>query len=299
MTQDNKLAQTLNTEWRKPAICLCGQYQNGKSTFLNCLLGGYYAAEGDGTATTVYKSRYTFGDILSAKVIYSDGTAGELEYPSLFQTKVDMPKDSSLKIQLYSPTLEDMDILDTPGIGFSEAGDELAENAAKSADFIIYMVRKELYADSDIPFLENLMRHGKNFSVILNCYNDSLPDSEFVKDLCQEIASAIRAHKLDNNYIPLSKELPVYPVNLLFAKAALGYCPPGEQKKNWNKTLSFIDREISRDMVLNLSNFMPLRRLLGKFVCNLFHYTPNPYLDIMTNLAERWASALSTALKRS
>ena len=38
MTQDNKLAQTLNTEWRKPAICLCGQYQNGKSTFLNCLL---------------------------------------------------------------------------------------------------------------------------------------------------------------------------------------------------------------------------------------------------------------------
>ena len=129
---------------KKPLLALTGQYQNGKSTFLNCLLGGSYAVEGDGRVTTRYLTRYMFSDVQEAQVLYSDGRLETLNYVSAQSTISNLSKDVLLKIGVYSPVLENMDILDCPGIGVEETDNHLADQAVEAADFIVHIVQKDL-----------------------------------------------------------------------------------------------------------------------------------------------------------
>ncbi len=281
---------------KKPLLVLTGQYQNGKSTFLNCLLGGSYAVEGNGRVTTRYLTRYTFSDVQEAQVLYSDGRLETLNYVSAQSTISDLSKDVLLKIGVYSPVLENMDILDCPGIGMEETDNHLADQAVEAADFIVHIVQKDLDSEKDIPFLKKLVKKEKRFTVLLNCQNEALPSLS--AEHSRNIEAKIKNNNLSSNYVALSETLPVYPVNLLFAKASLGCFGEKEQEKYWKKALSYLDNdELSREMVLNRSNFLPMRRLLNSFVCTFFRYTPSSSLDTISKLSEQWTSALCSALK--
>ena len=48
-------------------IGVVGCFQNGKSTFVNCLLDDIVARTGDGLATTSVNTKYVYGDVQSVR----------------------------------------------------------------------------------------------------------------------------------------------------------------------------------------------------------------------------------------
>ena len=185
-----------------PLLVLTGEYQNGKSTFLNCLLGGRYAVEGEGLVTTKYNARYRFSNCTMVRGIPTQEEYSQTSWQffSTTDTLGEYEKNSTLEICVNSPILEHMDLLDSPGCGANESDDSVAEKALQMADFVIFVVRKTLN-QKEINFINKLTEAGKHYSIFLNCMNDVSPASEKAAELCQEIHSKLRNENLLKNYV--------------------------------------------------------------------------------------------------
>lgn len=289
-------------ERRKPLLVLTGQYQNGKSTFLNCLLGGFFAVEGNGTATTKYNAKYVYGDFCNTTILFPDGSSKSLSsHEGVFScqdTLREMDRNVQLQISAYSPTLQGMDILDSPGCGANQQDDVVAEKALKTADFIIYVMRKTLDNQSDVCFLKSLSKQNKHFTIVLNCLDEVDPLSMHVSSICNEIMAKIKSAHLDRNYVALSEKSPVYPLNLLWAQCALGYLDPTSNAKKWSKVKCYLDQDsITSLSLLYRSNFLPIRKLLNSYVSAFFDYTPNSALSVFSILTNEWTSELVASLR--
>ena len=296
----NKLVKTELT--RKPLLALTGQYQNGKSTFLNCLLGGNFAAEGNGVVTTKYNAKYSFGDFKSASVLYTNGKTKPLHTLSngfnSNYTLGDHDKSALLNITAYTPFLANMDILDSPGCSANDEDNKVAFAAIDMADFVVFILQKSLSLTADIPFMRELIKKNKHFTVILNCTDDRAPLSKHSLDICNEIMSKLKSEKLDSNYVRLSDKHPVYPVNLLWAQCALGSLEQDNHKKRCRKIHAYLDAEnLDAHELLCESNFFQMRELLSNFVSMFFNYTPSSPLALFSSVTKNWTSALQDVLK--
>jgi len=288
---------------RKPLLVLSGQYQNGKSTFLNCLLGGMYAVEGKGLATTRYNAKYVFGDFKDGKIIYENGKTTPLSPDSnvfaAADTVQDLDKGALLQISVYSPILMGMDILDSPGCGANQQDNTIAEKALSLADFVVYILQKTLDTREDISFLKNLAEQGKHFTVVLNCRNETDPGSDTAQSLCREIMAKIKSESLESNYVVLQQDKPVYPVNLLWAQCGLGYLEEANFQKKMKKLNVYLeDENITPLSLLARSNFLPVRTLLSSFVSAFFNYTPTSRLSLFSAITDDWTSELISVLRR-
>ena len=301
-TSENRTKLVQANCLRTPLLVLTGEYQNGKSTFLNCLLGGRYAVEGEGLATTKYNARYRFGNCTMVRGISTQEEYSQTSWQifSTTDTLGEYEKNSTLEICVNSPILEHMDLLDSPGCGANESDDSVAEKALQMADFVIFVVQKTLN-QNEINFINKLTEAGKHYSISLNCMNEVSPASEKAAELCQEIHSKLRNENLLINYVELSKDFPVYPVNLLWAQCALGYLEPEEQKRKLRKVKDFIDcddENISPLALLNASNFMQVMTLLKNVVNTFFNFTPSHKLDLMKTVSENWTNELKNILEK-
>lgn len=288
-------------ETRVPLLVLTGEYQNGKSTFLNCLLGGRYAVEGDGLVTTKYNARYRFGNCTMVRGIPTQEESSQTSWQffSTTDTLGEYEKNSTLEICVNSPILENMDLLDSPGCGANESDDSVAEKALRMADFVVFVVRKTLN-QKEINFINKLTEAGKHYSIFLNCMNDVSPASEKAAALCQEIHSKLRNENLLKNYVELSTDFPVFPVNLLWAQCALGYLEPEDQKKKLRKVKVYIDcddENISPLVLLNASNFLQVRAMLKNVVNTFFNFTSANNLQLFDSVCDNLVSELKQILK--
>lgn len=296
--QNNKL----KPKGDKPLLALAGQYQNGKSTFLNCLLGGYYAVEGNGTVTTKYCAKYRFGDCRMTRIMkLRDENSVVWEAETSFSaegTLKEYDKDSLLEVSVYSPMLEHIDLLDTPGYGANKQDNTLADMALDTADFVLLIVAKTLNMETDIPFLKNLTAKNRHFSIVLNCNGKMNPASEQAQKICETIAAQIVNAKLDRNYVPLSMDMPVYPVNLLWAQCALGYLPEAENLDKWDDVRHYLRvKDLTPLSLLNSSNFLPMRNMMKDFVSSFFYFTPAGELDLVKSVTDNWTNELKNILE--
>lgn len=286
----------------KPLLALTGQYQNGKSTLLNCLLGGFYAVEGGGTVTTKYNAKYRFGDFFDAKLVANNGTISSLppagDMMSVDDTIRQHDDLSRLEISVYSPLLKMMDLLDSPGCGANPEDNRTADAALDQADFIIFVTQKTLDNESDLDFLSSLSEKGKHFTVVLNCFGAQDPLSEQAQSVCQEIKAQLDGRHLDRNYVPLSENAPVYPVNLLWAQCAIGYLEPGERKQRREQVKRMMEQDdFTPSSLFFASNFAPLRTLLSSFVKTFFSYTPAKSLSLFPEIANQWSDLLIKTIR--
>lgn len=103
----------------RPIIAIYGNFQIGKSTFLNCLLGHYLALAGKGHSTTALTTRYRYDLKMQLKYRSKQGelypvTLEEIRTPS-FVEKVNIKSGFHIEAWANSPLLEICDIVDTPG----------------------------------------------------------------------------------------------------------------------------------------------------------------------------------------
>lgn len=250
-------------EKNKPTLVILGQFQNGKSTLLNCLLGGEYAIQGEGLATTNCIVRYTMGDMPEIRAVSKNCRStviGTLSKDGFLQCLKGMPDGASVTITAYSPFLETLDVIDSPGWGAKDKDNSTAEEALKAGDVFVYVLTKAL-DNLDIAFFKQIVKQNKTLFVVLNCMNERKPNSSKAKEVTKEIWSKLVNAGFSRNCQALYEGEFVFPVNLRWAEFAL-QCASKETLNDINDEIKgfFRSNNPDRGRVLVESGLPALRR---------------------------------------
>lgn len=154
----------------KPTITIFGNFQNGKSTLVNCLLKSDMAKVGGvGLSVTRNNTRYIYGNDLRYAIRRSDGSESiiidEWELDSL---------GCRDEVIIYMPNrlLQVFDLVDTPGYNASEHDNSVADSIIKHTDFAILLVHNKGLSDNEKEIARKLSSADIPFIVVMNCYND-------------------------------------------------------------------------------------------------------------------------------
>lgn len=154
----------------KPTITIFGNFQNGKSTLVNCLLKSDMAKVGGvGLSVTRNNTRYVYANDLRYAIRKSDGSESiiidEWELDSL---------GCRDEVIIYIPNrlLQVFDLVDTPGYNVSEHDNSVADSIIKHTDFAILLVHNKGLSVNEKEIARKLSSADIPFIVVMNCYND-------------------------------------------------------------------------------------------------------------------------------
>lgn len=276
----------------KPTLAIVGQFQNGKSTLLNCLLGGRYAIQGEGLATTQYNATYIFGEIPEIRILSPNGrfATADLSMEALSKTIDGLETGTRLSISVYSPFLTDLNLMDSPGWGAKDEDDASAEAALAVADGFVYVFSKTINEEIDLPFIKKIAESGKPLFLVLNCFDKRPPSSMIAKKICAEIIARIQTEEIDGNCHSFAKGVGVFPVNLLWAEYALRCAPFAEQDDVDGKVEAYFKKKnLDRGKVLVESGVSALRAAVldtMKTVVRIPPFVPIHFLDRALSLLD-------------
>ena len=145
-------------------ICVVGEFNAGKSTFINALLGGRWVAEGV-LPTTERVSLLTYGPEVKrfGAVPTMIGSGGLSETGALPPEEVD-------ELQLPIPWLDELAIVDTPGTNAVVRSHEiLTKRIVPRADLVMFVTSADRpFSESERAFLEMISSWGKKVVLIVN-----------------------------------------------------------------------------------------------------------------------------------
>lgn len=154
----------------KPTLTIFGNFQNGKSTLVNCLLKSDMAKVGGfGLSVTRNNTRYIYGNNLRYAIRRADGSESII---------IDKFELDSLgchdEVIIYMPNrlLEVFDLVDTPGYNASEHDTAVADSIIGQTDFAIILVHNKGLSDDEKKIARKLSSADIPFIVVMNCYND-------------------------------------------------------------------------------------------------------------------------------
>lgn len=158
---------------RLPRIAIVGLFQGGKSLLLNAALGGSVVPVGKfGLRTTPCRIRCRYGEINRAVVYYQCDAPRAFNIQSFhaFAETPDNVQHLAAVDFFYSHSLlQKIELLDTPGIDFSERDDNTALDAAREADGVILVVQQSLPSASSAFSKLAACLHDKPWGLVLNC----------------------------------------------------------------------------------------------------------------------------------
>lgn len=200
-------------------VVLVGQFQDGKSTLINCLLGGIYALEGVGTRTTACRTVYAYS---SEAVTYEKVALGGQRTAlreDVSPTVTCIGGGAHIEAKVPSPILKEMTLVDVPGWGVDESDNRQVEIALREGNLVVLLSQDRQFSQKDRDFLSLLRKSGNYFCVLMNMRNARDPLQEGVhSELCGAIAAALKREHLDGQFIRYPSETGICAVNLLWAK---------------------------------------------------------------------------------
>ena len=148
-------------------LVVCGEYNAGKSTFLNALLGEKVMLEGV-TPTTDRITIVTYGE-----------RARDTE-----------EGDFVLRREFPAPILRELALVDTPGTNaVIKKHQELTERFVPRADLVLFVTSADRpFTESERQFLELIRSWGKKVVVIVNKFDILEPDEQ------EKVLAFVRAH---------------------------------------------------------------------------------------------------------
>jgi len=244
---------------RIPRLVLAGQFQQGKSTFINCLLKGRYAIEGERTRTTSGVIRYVYSKG-GFRVCSVDASGRRRVLPGgLSETIKSCANSKDIEAGVPSEVLKLFEVHDTPGWGVDKLDDKIAARSIEDATFVIYVVSRSL-DEADCAFLRLIQKKRKYFSILLNCQNkeNPSPDEDCQKDVCKAILGALKQRGLHRFLIRYPSGLGVAAANLKWAKYAIGLLDDPQTENEQNQLDEVINKrkelkDIAGDKVAALS----------------------------------------------
>lgn len=155
----------------KPTIGIFGNFQNGKSTLINCILKDSIAkVGGKGMSVTDVNTRYTYGPRL-VKTIKRNETQ-EIKNNDNYRTFSVSDHVDEIVYQLENNALKEFDLLDTPGIDANDQDTEMAMNAITKCNFAILVLRNKTISQQEKKLAKSLYTNNIPFVVLINCYYD-------------------------------------------------------------------------------------------------------------------------------
>lgn len=178
----------------KLRVGVLGNFQNGKSTLVNCLLGEkVLQTGGDGSPVSFINSQCLYG--LDNKVTFENCNK-VLSYKEFIDFAQYNPKWGDAIIYCNSKILKNVIFVDTPGFNANPNDTETALRAIQKIDFAILVItNKGTLDESENNILEVLNTHDIPFMVVMNCHEghgDSWnPSSDFNIDKSRGIESTL------------------------------------------------------------------------------------------------------------
>lgn len=230
---------------RKFRIAVVGEFNRGKTSFINVLLGKKILPE-DVVATTATINRITYGEIPRAYLIRKDGKKDDCEIPveGLIDYVTKLTESSAQKASeiqeavVEYPTMfcyHDVDLIDTPGMNDMDNMNEVTVNQLEDIDLAVVAINAEYpYSETENKFVVKLLE-SKNVCQILFVIThfDMLRDREkntMMKFLHARIKNNVRIelekkYKLDDpiftKYHKIFGSLHIYGVSSIDGMEAL------------------------------------------------------------------------------
>lgn len=281
-------------------IGIIGCFQNGKSTFVNCLLDDIVARTGYGISTTSINTKYIYGDV--QKVEYCSN--GEIVGTSLlneFLKMVEYPQGTDeIVITLWKPLLKNINIIDTPGFEANDEDNMMALSSLDNIDIAIIVLTNKGISIQERNIIVELFKRRIPYFLIMNCTDSNTwnPNSKSniikVKNLYENLKSVERLPwPIDGHNI--------VPVNLLwFWYASEQYINEfTDERRSQIETAieSYSDNmgeKLDREFFLNASNFLIVRNFLAAEINgNISLKTLRWKIALNKNLIE-WSNKLNS-----
>ena len=264
----------------KPVIGLVGTFQNGKSTFVNCLFGRELAAVGGyGVSVTSANTRYVYDEYDYIEFIHNGKILGDATLSQYLDGETNVPSRlTEIIIHCDEPLLKNFDVVDTPGFNASESDTAKAMLAVKDFDLAIVVVRNKGLSQSEIEIARYLSSQHVPFYIVMNTYNgngdDDLwnPNSKSNK----EIAKAIWGSLVSSGSAPMSfsRQSPICSVNLIWYWLSVCERTQNRAVEHSRKVLSFywedvFNQKLSTSALSSKSRFLDLRNTILErdFIC--------------------------------
>lgn len=249
-------------------IGLVGDFQSGKSTLINCLLGRSIASTGNGTATTHTTVRYLFGK--EEYILYDDNVSIQIKNIKELSTLDTSKGSQEITVYVNCPLLEDFTLIDMPGLGsINRTDDIIAEDAIAKLDYAIVIATNEksiggigsqLYKDICI-----LKRYKVPYYFIMNCTKHTakkwFPSHDDNVQIMQDNHHTLRFYKPIRYPFDDPKELIV---NLHWYLFSIDKTNPNIIKnKRVFSSYGMYDESIDREAIYDASNFQLIEKIFS------------------------------------
>lgn len=252
----------------KITLGIIGEFQNGKSTFVNCLLGTDIAKVGGfGKSVTSISTTYTYGSDNMAFCYHNDDIIATYDIRS-FKDSV-IPKDTNkIVVKVKSQILKAYNIIDTPGFNANDNDDMMAMNSMLYIDVALFLTINKGISKSEIAIARYLKKLCIPYFLIMNCMdvNQDMwnPNSEYNKSVARSIVADLQI----NHCKPVSIfGGSIVTINILwYWHSIISHELSDLEKKQRRRIDSFFEfveeRNISKNELRKLSGFENVRMAL-------------------------------------
>ena len=154
-------------------LVLFGEFNSGKSFFINAFLGEEIVATGI-TPTTTTICKVTYGDKPKQEIVFHDGTTEVVaDKNALWPYSDDEERSKRIDyICLFQPSkkLEKLDVIDTPGLNsLFTCHEETTMNFVNKADAVLWLFHpNQGGSESEKEYLTRIKEYGKNIIGIVS-----------------------------------------------------------------------------------------------------------------------------------
>ena len=172
---------------------VAGEFNHGKSTFINALLGESLLPMGI-TPTTAHLHQLKYGDEKQITVFYMDGEQEKLDWSPealgqfIAKKKADVESIHFIQIEAPIEWLKNQVLLDTPGLNdVNELRADITYNYMPKADIVFFMLSAQMaLRKSELDFIQEQVRLGGiQFVFIINMIDQV--DEEELRDVIENV----------------------------------------------------------------------------------------------------------------
>lgn len=283
---------------------ILGGFQNGKSTFVNCLLDDMVAKTGGyGLSVTSMNTMYEYGSVQNVSYLSKGSIIANSRLVDFLATDSYPPKTDKVMISLWKPILDNINIIDTPGFNANEDDTSMATNSLLDIDIAVLIIENKGISKTELNILSLLKNHHIPFYVIMNCRDhmgDSWrPRSTFNDNIAKKNIEKI--HEQGLKPVPIHN-MEIWQTNLIwFWFASEQFLSESEDKqKNYKEDIEFYyskhksSQQSIRDFCLKESNFLPLRQFFAQdSLWNNFPLTMTRWRKAMDSVLTDWENKIA------
>jgi hypothetical protein len=209
----------------RPRVALVGRFQQGKSTFVNCMLDDRVARTGDGLRTTGFLTTYTFEEVEEVVVHRPSGDDREWDLSRFVDRRCDFGNATGATVGLWKPLLRHVDFIDTPGFDADADDDATALVGIEQASLTVVLLANRALGSAERTVLRCAQSTGKPYIVVVNCiHHDQRGQWAPESNQNMQIFNEIRAELARLGCKPETNNGdPIWPCNLIWFWMASGH----------------------------------------------------------------------------